>query len=693
MRRGKSSKTAGVDSAQARHSDPAMNTQQGGTLAHALENGRKLLSVDPARAEEQAREILKVVPLHPMATLLLASSRRAQGDNAGARAILESVASAQPALLPAQYELGSVLGAMGDTHAAIAAFMRAAQIDQNQAAVWRALGDQYTLIGDGAKADDAYARSIKASVNDPQLVEAASALCDGRLAVAERSLRDFLKMHPTDVAAMRMLAEAGVRLGAYDDAERLLARAVELAPSFTAARHNYAVVLNRQFKSEEALEQIDLLLKREPNNTNYRALRAAILVRIGEYEKAIGSYEILLREQPSIPKAWMSYGHALKTVGRQDDGIEAYRKSIALMPSLGESYWSLANLKTFRFTPAEIDAMRAQLARSDISEEDRFHLDFALGKALEDQGAYAPSFEHYVKANTLRRESLDYSADSTSDHVRRSKAVFTRAFFAARAGTGSPARDPIFVVSLPRSGSTLIEQILSSHSAVEGTMELQDINRLVRSLGEKPRKQRPEDYPELLDGVEHERFKALGEEYLERTRVQRKSGRPHFVDKMPNNFVHLGFMHLILPNAKIIDARRHPMGCCLSNFKQHFARGQAFTYDLTDIARYYRDYAELMAHFDSVLPGRVHRVFYENMVADPEREILALLDYCGLPFEENCLRFYETDRAVRTASSEQVRRPIFTEGVEQWRNYERWLGPLREALGPIVDTYPEVPVF
>ena len=670
-----------------------MNTQQGGTLAHALENGRKLLGVNPARAEEQAREILKVAPQHPMATLLLASARRAQNDDRGARRILEPLARAHPALLPAQYELGSVLGALGENILAIAAFSRAAGIDPNQPAVWRALGDHYTLAGDTGNADNAYARSIKASVNDPQLVEAASALCDGRLAVAERLLRDFLKAHPTDVAAMRMLAEAGARLGAYEDAERLLERAIELAPSFSAARHNYAVILNRHFKSEAALEQVDLLLKQDPKNPTYRTLRSAVLVRIGEYDQAIESYEILLRDYPNTPKAWMSYGHALKTIGRQDDGIDAYRKSIALLPGLGESYWSLANLKTFRFTSAEIAAMRAQLARTDISDEDRYHLEFALGKALEDEGAYRESFDHYVSGNARRREALDYDPEAVSENVRRSKAVFTPAFLASRNGAGCQARDPIFVVSLPRSGSTLIEQILSSHSSVEGTMELQDINYLVRHLSEKPRKSGPADYPELLQSLDPARLGALGEEYLSRTRVQRKLGRPYFIDKMPNNFVHLGFIHLILPNARIIDARRHPVSCCLSNFKQHFARGQAFTYDFGDIARYYRDYVELMAHFDAVLPGRVHRIFYENMVADSEREIRALLDYCGLPFEENCLRYYETDRAVRTASSEQVRRPIFTEGVEQWRNYEEWLTPLKEALGPVLAAYPEVPVF
>jgi tetratricopeptide (TPR) repeat protein len=634
-------------------------TEQRGTLATALAHAARLLAANPLRAEEQVREILKVVPNQPDALLLLAEARNAQGDDAGALAILK----------------------------------QAAKSHTNHAHVWRALGDQYTLAGDAKAADDAYARHIKASVNDPKLIEAASALCDGDLPRAERILRPFLHEHPTDVGAIRMLAETGARLGHMDQAETLLARCIELAPGFDAARFNYATLLHRQGKEPEALAQSEELLRRDPKNPGYRNLQAAVFARLGETDRALEAYEKVLRGYPNQPKAWMSYGHTLKTVGRQDEAIAAYRKSIAQMPGLGEAYWSLANLKTFRFVPEEIKTMRAQLARTDLDEEDRYHLDFALAKALEDAGEYAQSFSHYERANALRKERQNYNAGEMTRTVERMKALFTPEFCRAREGWGNPAPDPIFVVGLPRSGSTLIEQILSSHSQVEGTMELPDIMAIARKLGGRKKKTDESLYPESLASLTDAELRALGEEYLAGTRIQRKTARPFFVDKMPNNFVHAGLIHLILPNAKIVDARRHPMACCFSNFKQHFARGQAFTYSLPDIARYYADYVEVMRHYDQVLPGRVHRVIYEEMVAEPEREVRRLLAYCGLDFEPGCLRFYENDRAVRTASSEQVRMPLFTDALEQWQNFAPWLSPLREILGPIVASYPQPPVF
>jgi tetratricopeptide (TPR) repeat protein len=570
---------------------------------------------------------------------------------------------------------------------------RAAQLRPERSDAWRALGDQLTLAGDVQGADGAYAQQIKCSTNDPRLMAAAVALCDNRLAEAETLLRAHLKAFPTDVAAIRMFAEVAARLGRFGDAENLFARCLELAPSFTPARHNYAIVLYRQSKTAQALPQIDKLLAEEPRNPSFLNLKAAALARIGDYQESISIYADVLKSYPMQPKGWMSYGHGLKTAARLDDSIDAYRKSIELQPGLGEAYWSLANLKTFRFTPADIDAMRAQLERTDLCDEDRFHLHFALGKAMEDDRRYAESFDHYERGAKLRRSGVDYDPDETSAYVLRSKALFTAELFAERAGQGSDAPDPIFIVGLPRAGSTLIEQILSSHSAVEGTMELPDILAMARSLGKRKRKRQESKYPEALETLSAEKLKALGEEYLERTRIQRKSSRPFFIDKMPNNFSHLGFIHLILPNAKIIDARRHPMGCCFSGFKQHFARGSNFTYDLAEIGRYYRDYVEMMAHFDAVLPGRVHRVFYENMVEDTEGEVRRLLDYCGLSFEPACLEFYANDRAVRTASSEQVRQPIFRDAVEHWRNYEPWLGPLKAALGDVLLTYPAVPSF
>ena len=660
-------------------------------MAVALAHAARLLASDPALAEQQAQEILTVVPGQPQARLLLGAALRAQEKLAQARDVLAALTAQEPGFAAAQLELGLALAALGQTRPAITALRRAVAVDAKLAPAWRALGDQLALAGDEAAADEAYARQIKASVDDPQLLEAAAALVDNRLAVAERLLKAFLKQRPTDAPAIRMLAEVAARLGRYDDAETLLDRCLELAPGFEPARHNYATVLHRQNKSAEAIAQTDLLLAKAPKNPAYRNLKAAALVRVGEYGQAIGLYESLLKQQPNLPLGWMSYGHALKTVGRMADSVGAYRTSIEQLPRLGEAYWSLANLKTFRFDEADLGAMHSQLERSDLTEEDRFHLHFALGKALEDAGDYEASFEHYRQGAALRRAGVAYDADETHAHVERSRALFTPEFFADRAGAGSKAPDPIFVVGLPRAGSTLIEQILASHSAVEGTMELPDIISIARRLGGRRRRSDVSAYPEVLADLPPEELTAIGEEFLERTRIQRKLGRPLFIDKMPNNFAHVGLIHLILPRAKIIDARRHPLGCCFSAFKQHFARGQAFTYDLEELGRYYADYVALMAHIDAVLPGRVHRVIYEQMVEDPEREVRRLLDYCGVPFEEGCLRFYENERAVRTPSAEQVRQPIFADAVEHWKHYEPWLGPLKAALGPVLDAYPAAP--
>ncbi|MDB5493872.1 MAG: hypothetical protein JWP86_1209, partial [Phenylobacterium sp.] len=360
----------------------------------------------------------------------------------------------------------------------------------------------------------------------------------------------------------------------------------------------------------------------------------------------------------------------------------AYKKSLELAPGLGDAYWSLANLKVAALGPADEAAMLAALRRTDLGADDRLHLHYALGKALEDRGEHPAAFEHYAKGAALRRAETPYDAAETTAVLRRAESLFTADFFAERAGAGSPSPAPIFIVGLPRSGSTLVEQILASHSQVEGTMELPDIALIAQELIRSGAGGAGATYPDLLASLDAGQLANLGEAYLERTRVQRKSGRPFFVDKMPNNFHHIGLIQLILPRARIIDARRHPLGAGFSAFKQHFAHGHAFSYDLTDLGRYYRDYVELMAHFDAVLPGRIHRVIYEDLVEDTEREVLRLLDACGLPFEDGCLRFYENGRAVRTVSSEQVRRPIFRQGLDQWRAYEPWLEPLQAALGP-----------
>lgn len=659
-----------------------------GTLDVALSHAAHLLARDPALAAEQATEILNVAPDHPVALLYLGIAHRTCGRVADSLKVLERLVETQGGWASAHYELGLTYGAAESGEQAVTALRRALELKPGLVDGWRALGDQLTANGDTQAADAAYARHIKAATKNPRLLECAVALCDNRLATAEAGLRAHLKEFPTDVAAIRMFAEVASRLGRYADAEKLLERCLELAPTFTAARHNYAIVLHRQSRAAEALREVELLLAVAPENPGYHNLKAAIMSRLGEYDQSIDIYAGVLAQYPKQPKVWMSYGHSLKTAGRREESIEAYRKSLELAPSFGEAYWSLANLKTVRFEPADLQGMRAQLAREDISHEDRFHLHFALGKALEDAGEYAESFEHYDRGNALRRRGIVYNAAETTANVQRCKTTFTRELFAERSGVGCAARDPIFIVSLPRSGSTLIEQILASHPDVEGTMELPDLITMVRKLGERRSRAQVSRYPEILAGLSPEQLRELGEQYLERTRIQRKTAAPLFIDKMPNNWQHVGLIQMILPNAKIIDARRHPLACCFSNFKQHFARGQHFSYSLEDVATYYRDHMDLMKHFDEALPGRIHHVFYEKLIADTEGEVRRLLDYCGLPFAQSCLQFHRNERAVRTASSEQVRKPIYQDGVDSWRHYDAWLRPLRTALGPVLDEYP-----
>ncbi|MGD9597894.1 MAG: sulfotransferase [Steroidobacteraceae bacterium] len=664
-----------------------------GTLDIALAHATRLLHIDPRLAAEQADEILAVAPGHPIAQLTLGSAYRLQGDAGRALGVLEPLVRTQPHWGVAQLELGLALAQAHRGDDAIFALRRAVELKPDLPDAWRILGDHLTLLGETEAADAAYARHIRHSTRDPRLLEPAAALCEGRIADAEHQLRAHLMQHPTDVAAIRMLAEVGARIGRCGDAEKLLTRCLELAPGFLAARHNLAVVLQKQAKLAAAVAETELLLKADPGNPGFRNLAASIAARLGDMPRAIGIYAEVLREYPRQPKLWMSYGHTLKTAGRLDEAIDAYRRSLDLAPHLGEAWWSLANLKTLRFSAADITAMRGQLARTDLEDVDRFHVDFALGKALEDAEDYAASFGHYAAANRLRRNSIVWSAADYATHVQRSKAVLTPEFFAARTGWGTAAPDPIFIVGLPRAGSTLIEQILASHSLVEGTMELPDIIQIARELGGATARGPASRYFETLAQLGPGECGQLGERYLAQTRIQRRSERPFFIDKMPNNFAHIGLIQLVLPKAKIIDARRHPLGCCFSAFKQHFARGQAFSYSLEDVGRYYHDYVELMAHYDTVLPGRVHRVIYEQLVDDTEGEVRRLLEYCDLPFEPTCLEFHANERAVRTASSEQVRRPIYRDGVDQWRHYEPWLEPLKRALGPIIDHYPEPPIF
>ena len=667
------------------------DSQSVGSLEVALKHAARLLSAQPALAAEQATEILKVVPGHPGAMLLLALAQRACGDAAAATVTLQRLCGEQPRWAAAHYELGKTLGGIGQGEAAIEALRQAVALKPDFPDAWLALADHLNAIGDAPGADAAYARHLKAATKDPRLLAPAAALVENRIPEAEALLREHLERFPTDVAALRMLAEVAARLRRFGSAQTLLERCLELAPGFDAARHNYANLLNRQGKAAAALPHVEQLLAREPGNPGYRNLKAAVLANLADYAGSARIYAEVLDEYPRQAKVWMSYGHSLKTSGSLAEAVAAYRHASEVEPKLGEAWWSLANLKTVHFSPADLGAMREALSRQALGDDDRLHFEFALGKALEDESAYEESFTHYAAGNALRRKSHPYNAQANADFTRSLRATFTREFFAARAGSGVDARDPIFVVGLPRAGSTLIEQILASHSRVEGTMELQDLPQIARELARGDGQDEEERFLESVTALSAAELRRLGERYLESTRTFRRRATPCFIDKMPNNWLYVGLIHLILPNATIIDARRHPLGCCFSCFKQHFARGQSFTYHLGDLGHYYRNYVGLMAHFDAVLPGRVHRVHYETLVEDTDAEVRRLLTHCGLPFEEGCLRFYENERAVRTASSEQVRQPIFREGLEQWRHYEPWLDPLKAALGSVLPAYPDVP--
>lgn len=528
---------------------------------------------------------------------------------------------------------------------------------------------------------DVVRQSINAALQNPALIDAALALAEDRLHDAEPLLRSRLRDAPTDVAAIRMMAELAARIGRLKDSEALLKRALELAPTFGAARANLATVLYKQNRFPEALEQLDAVLAEGGDNPSQQNLKAAALGRIGGYDEAIGLYSELTGRFPEQAKLWMSYGHMLKTVGDQEASIAAYRQALKIEPALGEVWWSLANLKTVRFSDDDVTAMDAALTAAGLAQEDAFHLHFALGKANEERGDHEVAFKHYARGNHLRAEELAHDPDVVTALVDQVILQFKPKFIEAR--IGHPAKDPIFIVGMPRAGSTLIEQILSSHSMVEGTMELPDIPAMAMREGRDKG-----GWIEAVADMTADDLDRLGSEYVERTRIQRKSGKPFFIDKLPNNWSYLGFIRLILPNAKIVDARRHPLDCCFSNFRQHFAKGQSFSYDLTHMGRYYRDYVRAMAHFDSVLPGYVHRVIHEELLDNPEHEIRRLLDHLDMPFETACLSFHENKRAVRTASSEQVRRPINRDGVDQWKSYETHLGPLKAALGDLWKTYP-----
>ncbi len=648
-----------------------------------------LLDADPAAAARTASEILRAWPAHPAASLLLATAARSLGDPAMALGLLEEVALGQSTSAVIQLELARVYEAAGRGEEALSALRRVVELEPDLADGWRELSRQLAAAGESHAADVAYARFVELTPDaHGVLVEAAAALHTGRLAAAEALLSQHLRAVPADVEAVRMLAEAVARREDYVLAERLLNRCLDLAPGYAAARYDLAQLFLTQQKPAFVLPLAERLIKLDPRNLAYRRVEASAYSLLGRHERALEILEGLTADAAAEWTVWINYGHELKAVGRRQEAVDAYRRGMALNPSSGVAYWSLSNMKTYRFDDADVDTIRQALQREDLSQDDRVDLEFTLGKALEDRDQFEDAFVHYAAGNALRGTAARDRGEKHAAFISRSRALYTGRFFAERTGWGSDRVDPIFIIGLPRAGSTLLEQILASHSQVEGTRELAEITVMSRKLGGAKGDLDGDAYLAAVAALDPTQIRALADQYLDETQVYRLGGRPRFIDKMPNNFLHVGLIHLMFPRASIIDARRHPLGCCFSCFKQHFARGQLFTYDLTELGRYYRHYVELMDHFDTVLPGRVHCVHYEHVVGALEGSVRRLLEYCGLPFEEACLRFYENPRSVQTVSSEQVRRPIFSEGVDQWRRFEPWLGPLKAALGDAVERYP-----
>lgn len=641
-----------------------------------------LQSGDPAAATDRVMQRLADHPNDPEALYVLAVCQRFQSKISQALETLDRLLVAKPGFGRAFQEQGYCFRSLGRMDDAFIAFKRAVAGNLALVASWKIVAELNAKAGRLQEADMAQAQFEWLSSLPRELVSVLSFLHEGKVYKSEQLCRNYLQTHGHDVEAMRLLAELGTRFHALDDAEFLLESCIELRPDYLMGRYDYVRVLNRRQKFEQAVAEAKALLQLAPDNPHFQLLLGHQQVAIGDFDAALAIYDAMSLALPNDANIGLMRGHALKTVGRQEDAVASYRRAYTLKPDYGDAFWSLANLKTYKFTDAEIAQMQTHEAARHISIADRYHLCFALGKAFEDRSDFAQSFAYYDRGNSLKREELNYSADRMHGDIAAQKQHCGPELFAAKARSGCAAPDPIFVVGLPRAGSTLLEQILASHSQVEGTLELPNILALAHKLDGLRRIDDEPRYPANLGELSPDEFKAFGEAFMRDTAIHRKSGTPFFIDKMPNNFRHIGLIHLILPNAKIIDARRDAMACCFSGFKQLFAEGQEFTYGLEEVGRYYRDYVDLMDHWDRVLPGKVLRVQYESVVADLDTQVRRILDYCGLDFEEACVNFHQNDRAVRTASSEQVRQPIFKSGLDQWENFSPYLTPLRDVLGP-----------
>jgi tetratricopeptide (TPR) repeat protein len=641
------------------------------------------------KAEQLLGQLRNAQPDDQEVLYMLAVCQRYLGEHQSAITTLSRLKEVAPDFGRAHQESGHVFRALGQDDNALAAYARATQLNPALEASFQAQREILNTQG-----RTSYAMQIEQQLQILQstpkpLIAVMDLISQGKLVKAEQLCRGFMQKVPHNIEGMRLLADIGTRLGVMEDAEYLLESAVEFAPDNIRVRIEYIQVLRKRQKYEEALQQAKILLENDSNNPQFQSVYAIEAMQSGDYDTAMAMFDSILKVVPEDPVTLTSRGHALKTLGQTDEAIESYRRAIASLPSHGEAYYSLANLKLFNFEDSDIESMEKQEVDINLPHMNRIYFNFALGKAHEDNKLFDKAFNYYERGNAFKQASSRYKASDITEEFRAQQDVFSQAFIDAHQGSGCQAPDPIFIVGLPRAGSTLLEQILSSHSQVDGTMELPNMLALAQKLRRGERMGSKSHYPQVLTSLSAEQLTEFGQTFIDETRVHRASA-PFFIDKMPNNFRHIGLISLILPNAKIIDARRHPMGCCFSGFKQLFAEGQEFTYGLNEVGTYYKDYVELMDFWDKALPGKVLRVQYEEVVADLDTQVRRILDYCGLPFEDACISFYENERAVRTPSSEQVRQPIYTGGLEQWKNFEANLDPLKEALGPVLDRYPIV---
>ena len=632
---------------------------------------------DSGTACQLAKDARDMAPGDSRFVLMHGVALRRNGQHKAAEPLLRQILVEAEGLVLAHHELGLALKGQGRLSEAIMSLETAVRLQPSLKTAWRDLYELRASQGDDVAAADAYRRSLGSQQGlDPLLTKVLDLMQAGRLGAAEGICREYLKRRPHDVDAIRLLAEIGITLGMLDEAIVLLERCLALAPNFTIAQANYATALARRQRFDEALDRTGRLQIEQPDNLSHKVQHASILAMAGRFEQAHEKFEEVLNFIPDNARILTSYGHSLRYGGRGEDAAAAYQRAIAAEPDAGEAYWSLANLKTFKFADAQLDGMRQRYAAMEKLSADRYHLAFALGKALEDKGDFAESFAAYADGNTIKNTFSSYTTERTSGEVDSMIEHCADGFLEPG---GHTSNEPIFILGLPRAGSTLLEQILASHSAVEATAELPLISQIAGELGGGRRRSEQNLYPQCLTSMSQDQRESLGQRYLDGASTYR-TDKPFFIDKMPNNWVHIGLIKTILPNATIIDARRHPMAACFANFKQLFARGQEFTYGLEEIGHYYADYMRLMDHWHSVLPHGLMTVQYETVVEDLETQVRVLLDHCNLPFEEQCLRYYEKDRAVRTASSEQVRQPIYRDALSVWQRYEAHLDPLKAVL-------------